>query len=146
MIRLPSFHCWVRKPPSLKEIISQSSREKETLQFPSLRIFFPSFFLSIFKGNFVVSSCRCLSTSHGLNSSRDTRGIEALCIPLNLGREGHRRGGLGYKSLPSTQHTQMNLDSGVHVCMSCFRILPALGLVCGDQLEKSNVRGKIIFF
>lgn len=140
MIRLPGFHCWVRKCPSLKEIINRSSREKETLQFPSPRIFFLPIFSSSLKET-VVSKHRCFSTSHGLNSSRDTPGIEVLCILWNLGREGQRRDRLGYKSLPSTPHTKTTLGSRVHVCiMSCFRILPALGLVCGAL--KINCKGK----
>lgn len=54
----------------------------------------------------MVSSCKCLpSTSQGLNS-RDTPGLK-LQLPGNLGREGQReRSGLGYKSLPCTQHTK----------------------------------------
>ena len=135
----PASICWVGQPPSLKEITNQSSRGKETLRFPSRRIFFLPFFFFFsfffFKGNFMVSNCRCPSTSQGLNSSRDGYTRESRpWIPWNLGREGRRRSRFGYKSLPRTQHTKRTVGSRVHSCM-CHELLQdfALKIKCKGE-------------
>lgn len=83
--------CWVRNPPSLKEIINQSSGRNETLQFPSPRIFFLSFFF--FKGNFVVSICKCPQPD------RDT-GVRPESFPVLRGKEAWE---INHNLTPSTQ-------------------------------------------
>lgn len=94
----------------------------------------------------MVSTCRYLSLSHGLNSSRDTPGMGPCVFPGTLGEKDRGEAGLGINHCPPhSAHKEDFRLKGLCVYQGSLQDFASLRAVCGDLLQKSNVvRGKVI--